>query len=154
MSNHKYPDFGSHPDADLAEADALLMKADALLRRHRFGGTEPSPATIDDDLPILTEIIEDLPPVPAQSAVTAHADLAEQLVELDTELNREIEAWFANELPELLAVELEILSRQLREKALAHLRATLLPMLSARIARRLDDAASAHLETPEAPDDK
>lgn len=152
MNERKYPGFGSDSDADLAEADALLLKADALLRRHRFGASDPSPATIDDDLPILTEIVDDLPSPPAP--VLAHPDLAEQLVELDTELNREIENWFANELPELLAVELETLSRQLREKALAHLRATLLPMLSARIARRLDVASSGQPEAAHKPVDK
>ena len=149
MSNNRYPDFGSDSDADLAEADALLLKADALLRRHRFGASEPSPATIDDDLPILTEIIDDLPPAPIPAG--ASAQLAEHLVELDTELSREIETWFATELPELLAVELETLSKQLREKALAHLRATLLPILSARIACRLDIAASEHPEARESP---
>lgn len=149
MKKHDYPDFGNDPDGDLAEADALLMKADALLRRHRFGAAEPSPATIDDDLPILTEIIETAPSAP--DAFAAQTALVEQLVELDTELNREIEHWFATELPELLETELELMSRQLREKALAHLRATLLPMLSARIARRLDSAATQYPLTTESP---
>jgi hypothetical protein len=138
MSDPKYPGSGNHSDADLAEADALLLKADALLRRHRFGGSEPSPATIDDDLPILTEIVDDIPAPRGPAHVPRQVDLAEQLVGLDAELTREIESWFADELPELLAAELETLSRQLREKALAHLRATLLPTLSARIASRLD----------------
>ncbi len=146
---NNYPGFGSDSDADLAEADALLLKADALLRRHRFGASDSSPATIDDDLPILTEIVDDLSPPP--TSATPHPDLAEQLVELDTELSREIETWFANELPELLAAELEALSRQFHERALAHLRATLLPMLSARIAHRLDVASSAQPGTANSP---
>lgn len=143
MRDGERPPFGINSDADLAEADALLQKADALLRRHRFGATEPSPGTIDDDLPILTDIIDELPAGEDQSSTTRHVSLAEQLVELDTELNREIETWFARELPQLLASELEILSGKLREKALAHLRATLLPTLSARIASRLDVTGSA-----------
>lgn len=138
MSDPKYRGSSNHSDADLAEADALLLKADALLRRHRFGGSEPSPATIDDDLPILTEIVDDIPGPRGSAHRSRQVELAEQLAGLDAELTREIESWFADELPELLAAELETLSRQLREKALAHLRATLLPTLSARIASRLD----------------
>lgn len=136
-------------DIDLAEADALLQKADALLRRHRFGANEPSPGTIDDDLPILTEIIDDFPGAEAPLPGARDVSLAEQLIELDTELNREIENWFARELPQLLASELEVFSRQLREKALAHLRVTLLPTLSARIASRLDVAEGQNQPPPE-----
>ena len=151
-------DTAGPTDEDLTEADALLKKADALLRRHRFGPDDAASPSIDDDLPILTEII-DTPrpsapaPAPASRAGSAQTDkvdtpthhtpvdIVDQLIELDADLNREIEAWFARELPALLSRELDTFSRHLREQAVAHLRASLLPTLSARIASRLDTAA-------------
>jgi len=138
-----WPDlhFGMDPDPDLEEADALLEKADALLRKHRHTGHAETAADPDDDLPILTEIVEDFD-TPGK---TPHADvppvpneLAEFLIDLDTELAREIELWFANELPQLVANELDRMSERLRTEALGHMRATLIPALSERIAARLD----------------
>ncbi|MGL1834622.1 hypothetical protein ACKVEX_13575 [Rhodocyclaceae bacterium SMB388] len=149
-SRNPGPDAG--PDADLEEADALLLKADALLRKHKRAD---SPAREDDydDLPILTEIIDhfELPsaPLPGDDASTARAPgsardapvvLAEYLVELDTVLARELETWFANELPQLITRELDQLTDRLRTESLAHMRATLVPALSALIAERLDPA--------------
>lgn len=140
------------PDADLDEADALLLKADALLRKHKRAD---SPARDEDydDLPILTEIIDDFE-LPSASPTTGDASsgpdpgpprdapvvLAEYLVELDTVLARELETWFANELPQLITRELDQLTDRLRTESLAHMRATLVPALSALIAERLDPA--------------
>jgi len=169
-------------DEELQRADALLGQADALLNRHR-GEASPS---ADDDLPILTDVVDEdelppeallppkraplpgaapaaaptvqpavapspqqppVPPAQAFSAPTptpqaAPASLSphqvEQLVRLDTEISREVEAWLANELPQILSRELDSLAERVRMQALAHLRATLLPTLSERIARRLD----------------
>lgn len=139
-------------EQELKIADALLHKADALLRRHR--GIEPAEPEVevpldDEDLPILTEVVEDFdatvapPAVPAPASTdacgpAAATELAEHMVALDTAIQREVEAWFAQELPLLLSREFERLSGQLREEALAHLRATLLPALSERISHSLD----------------
>ena len=146
------PDPDADPDADLDEADALLLKADALLRKHKRA---ESPARDEDydDLPILTEIIDDfeLPsaPLPGDDALFARDPgpvrdapvvLAEYLVDLDTVLARELETWFANELPQLITRELDQLTDRLRTESLAHMRATLVPALSALIAERLDPA--------------
>lgn len=120
----------------------------------------------EDDLPILTDIVEDfdlavpvlsevVAPSAPDAAAAAHpaaaspapapepadidrARIAEQLIEIDTEVSREVEAWLANELPQILSRELDALVEKVRSETLAHLRATLLPTLSERIARRLD----------------
>lgn len=154
-------------DAEIARADDLLDKADALLRRHRsaepepfVAETTPPPSLADgDDLPILTDIVDEFdadipvltdvaPPVAASPSPTAvpaaaahgidPAIVAEHLIEIDTEIAREVEAWLANELPQILSRELDALVEKVRSETLAHLRATLLPTLSERIARRLD----------------
>lgn len=153
----------------LDKADALLRRhrADLLAAppTPAEGGSD------DDDLPILTEIVSDfgdglpvltdsidtlappapafVPPAPvtatpaaaAAQATTPGVLLAEQLIELDTEIAREIETWLAAELPQIVARELDSLGERIRVETLAHLRATLLPELSARIARRLDPPA-------------
>lgn len=165
-------------EEELQRADALLGQADALLNRHRGETT----AAADDDLPILTDVVDEdelppeallppkraplpgiapavqpavapLPPQPpVQPAQTFSAPTptpqaapaspnphqVEQLVRLDTEISREVEAWLASELPQILSRELDSLAERVRTQALAHLRATLLPTLSERIARRLD----------------
>jgi hypothetical protein len=155
MSNWPLP-AGMDPDDEFRAADALLDKADALLRRHK--GTDPQRAEEfvaldDDDLPLLTEVVDPAefssefsPRSPEPSRAPAPGPelpglvterLAEQLVGLDTEVSREVEAWFAKEFPQLLSRELDKLSTRLQEEALAHLRATLLPALSERISRSL-----------------
>lgn len=130
------------PVDELREADLLLSKADALLRRHQ-APDQPGPTDAPDDIPLLTDVVEDLAFDPGSEPVPAAAEgngvaLAELLVDLDTELAREIEFWFSNELPQLVASELDRFSENLRKEALAHMRATLIPSLSERIANRLD----------------
>lgn len=199
----QWPDF---PDDELGRADDLLGQADALLRRHRGEPLlEPDPARPraappteafdDDDLPILTEIVDTLelpadafltpepeldrarafaspPPAPdvqappfappqsalpapqpvipspvvgspamAPPATEAEAEqrFAERLVELDTAIAREVEEWAARELPQIIARELDRLGERIQDEALAHLRATLLPEISARVSSLLDD---------------
>lgn len=157
----------SETEAEIARADDLLDKADALLRRHRDTGPEPVvtesdpilPLADGDDLPILTDIVDEFdadipvltdaappvatsPPPATIPAAAAHgidpAIVAEHLIEIDTEISREVEAWLANELPQILSRELDALVEKVRRETLAHLRATLLPTLSERIARRLN----------------
>ncbi len=173
-------------DDDLERADDLLGQADALLRRHRGQSDmeaprhaqDPEPAfDDDDDLPILTEIVDDLdlaqawpahkaadaatasifftPPAPAavpaavpaagqgahRAAVAQH--LAERLVELDTEIARKVADWVAVEFQQVLDRELERLGERVRAEMLAHLRATLLPELSAHVSTLLDDSLKA-----------
>ena len=207
-------DWQDFPDDDeLDRADDLLGQADALLRRHR-GDTAAPPARTppgspgpaepvramppplpssqqafdDDDLPILTEVVEDvdlpaeiflpvepsafvthppattspafirtpLQPTPPTEAVlpaatqpgptsqppssaAAEQQLAERLVELDTAIAREIDEWAARELPQIIARELDRLGERIQGEALAHLRATLLPGISARVSSLFED---------------
>ena len=170
-------------DDDLERADDLLGQADALLRRHRGQSDmeaprhaqDPEPAfDDDDDLPILTEIVEDLDlpptwsghkaadaaaasifhtrPAPAPAVTTADQaghraavaqHLAEKLVELDTEIARKVADWVAVEFQQVLDRELERLGERVRAEMLAHLRATLLPELSAQVSTLLDDSTKA-----------
>ena len=171
-------------DDDLERADDLLGQADALLRRHRGQSDmaahshahtqDPDPAFDDDDLPILTEIVDDLDlpptwsghkaadaaaasifhtrPAPAPAVTTADQaghraavaqHLVEKLVELDTEIARKVADWVAVEFQQVLDRELERLGERVRAEMLAHLRATLLPELSAQVSTLLDDSTKA-----------
>jgi hypothetical protein len=151
-------------DDDLAAADRLLDQANALLRRHRGTEVQPgeNPALDSDDLPILTDVVDDsdpalpllheaepLPPPPFTALAPAAPAtplrpapdpdaLAERLVQLDTALNREIEQWVSTEFPQILGRELDRLSTRMQAEMIAHLRAVLLPELSERISHLLD----------------
>ena len=202
-----WPPLHADADAELERADDLLDQADALLSRHRMPPeAQPaarvatqqhadayvrealascdSPLADDDDLPILTEIVDELelpperteqaarplPPLSATATLTASVSaafsaspiaeptatqapsatarmsaedrityqIAERLVELDTQIARSISAWMDKELPQLLQRQLEHLSEQLQTEMQAHLRATLLPELSAHISAQLE----------------
>ncbi|HRP96724.1 MAG TPA: hypothetical protein PL143_10770 [Rhodocyclaceae bacterium] len=140
-----WPPRPTDPGHELEEADILLRKADALLNRHRSGEAAHADAAGGaDDIPILTDVVPDFAkrslPAERRAASPQGIELAELLVGLDTELAREIETWFANELPQLVTRELDRLAAKLREEAIAHMRATLMPTLSERIAKRLGRA--------------
>lgn len=151
-------------DPDLDEADYLLRKADELLNRHHNPTSRQGRQTDDDDIPVLTDIVEEgLPTLSAGSDYSQNrapaspdqrprtgpaspaADNAGWLVELQSELeadiNREIENWFSRELPALISRELEQLSQHLKTQVLSQARATLLPKLTTRIALKIDNAA-------------
>lgn len=123
-------------DSDLREADELLRKADALLSRGRPAGAT---GIEDDDLPLVTEIIPlaERPPEPEAEPDT---EMTEQLIDLDTAIKREIEAWLMREMPEIVERELELLHSRIRAEVLANMRVTLLPRLSDEIASRLPGA--------------
>lgn len=129
---------------ELDTADALLDQADALLQRHRGAASLMTAVGDDiaaDDLPLLTDVVEELPgPALASEAPRPPArgvDLAERLVLLDGLIAREVESWLANELPQLLSAELDRLAERLRSQALAQMRATLLPALAEHISATL-----------------
>lgn len=153
MSTHPNPEFEIALDDE--EGDRLMSKADALIQRH--AGFAATPEV--DDLPVLTDVVDDriepfigesapvvLQPVESEPtiaeippAVFDGADLSQRLVTLDTAISRHIEEWVANELPQLVSRELDELAERLRIQATAHLRATLLPLISAEIAETLDN---------------
>ncbi|QSI78331.1 hypothetical protein [Niveibacterium microcysteis] len=186
------------PNDDLDASDTLLVKADALIHRHR-SSTLPRA----DDLPVLTDVLgEDLPvlediadeialddevaeaaaavatepvteppadsapvvvePDPAIIAAAAEAAakaareeasvqaqaaqmrIAEQLIEFDAHIAQTLESWISNELPQIVAAEVDGMVERLRIKTLAHMRATLVPDLSHKLSELLD----ATLNTP------
>lgn len=112
-----------------------------------------------DDLPVLTDVVDEriepfigdsepiiLEPVgsepelqDAASVLAPVPDLAGRIVELDIAINRLIEDWVATELPQLVSRELDALAERLRVKAVTQLQHSLQPLISAEIARRLDD---------------
>ncbi len=194
-------------DAELERADSLLNQADALLSRHRSAPPEAVPGAMpttgqvtdessrealppygaslaDEDLPILTEIVDELdlppewtehaarplPPLSATASVTASVtaafnasplagptsstststpaamtaedhvayQIAERLIDLDTQIARSVTEWMDKEFPQFLQRELDRLSEHLQTEMQAHLRATLLPALSAHISEQLE----------------
>ncbi len=162
MSQHPSP---FEPTNDpLREADELIDKADALLRRR--GGERETLLSENaaTEIPVLTEVVNEfdvmLPPIdadllaPTPKSKTKGApaaqlgdssesiELVEYMISIDTEIAREIEAWFASELPQLVSRELERMSERLREEVMAHVRATLLPTLSEHLSERLSQIPS------------
>jgi hypothetical protein len=134
----------------------LFEKADALIQRHASFAIESEL----DDLPVLTDVDERSsphrrrrphprtrrrsPPSPScRRPVAAEARrLAERLVTLDTAISRHIEEWVATELPSSSPAS-STTSPSASAKAAAHLRATLLPLISAEIADTLDNGPEA-----------
>ena len=160
MSSHPDPEFEISLDDD--EGDRLMAKADALIHRHTGFAVAPDA----DDLPVLTDVVDDrlepfigdaepitlepgdAEPIIATPDATATAnnegnDLAERLVALDTVIGRHIEQWVTSELPQIISRELDEFAERLHTQAAAHLRASLLPLISAEIADTLDDKPEA-----------
>ncbi|ENO86294.1 hypothetical protein [Thauera linaloolentis] len=174
-------------DEELERADDLLGQADALLGRHRAGRPADMPASaqgtdeassgasadfdpsFDDDLPILTEVVEaselppdwagqapppqpPAPPPPAEPAITLEDriayQIAERLIDLDTQIARSINDWMDREFPQLLQRELDRLGERLQVEMQAHLRATLLPELSAHVSRQMERDPDAAVPPP------
>ncbi|MBN9694358.1 MAG: hypothetical protein J0L85_01015 [Zoogloea sp.] len=127
-----------------------------------FSAEIDAAGTDGDDLPVLTEVVNDrvepyigestpiilepITPEPAAFDAVALASpedatnlMAERLIALETAISRHIEDWMSNELPQLLSRELDEFADRIRVKAVAHLRSTLLPLISTEIADNLDD---------------
>lgn len=127
-----------------------------------FSAEIDAAGTDGDDLPVLTEVVNDrvepyigestpiilepITPEPAAFDAVALAGpedatnlMAERLIALETAISRHIEDWMSNELPQLLSRELDEFADRIRVKAVAHLRSTLLPLISTEIADNLDD---------------
>lgn len=135
-------------DDELERADELLDQADALLRRHRGaeqGAARPRAALDDEDLPILTDVVDDLElvqepasaPAAQGAAAAAPARPGDAQKGLEQAVLREVESWITSEMPRILARELDQLGERLREEMLAHLQSTLAPRLSGRQAADL-----------------
>lgn len=111
--------------------DDLLQKADALMRKHRVfvaGANDKVESRGDadnDDIPVLTEVVDaEQIPVSAASARTS-VDLAE----LRSALAFEMEAWLDEELPQHVLRVLDGITDQLIIQLSLKARAELLPRL-------------------------
>ncbi|APR04791.1 hypothetical protein [Thauera chlorobenzoica] len=100
-----------------------------------------------DDLPLLTDALEaaeldrlgiprrpGAPPPPPDTA--SGAPVPDAAAALADELARSVDAWLERELPQIVAAELDTLAARIRAETHARMRTTLLPALSARLARR------------------
>ena len=151
-------------DHDLERADILLDQADALLNRHReaeaadtpsppFGGTTAA----DDDLPLLTEVVDvrsppaaspvapadlaaEAPPIPADAPPTpADAPPAAALrATLEREIAAAVEDWLVDQLPLIVDRQIDLLVERLRAETLDELRHGLAPAIAERVLQRLD----------------
>lgn len=75
----------------------VLSKADALIQRRRveLGGVpEPQPAHWPDDIPVLTEVVEETAPIPTFSETDKQA--------LRDAIRRELDSWLDENLPQIV----------------------------------------------------
>ncbi len=70
----------------------------------------------------------------------AAMSMSEHLITLDAYIAQAIEGWLNKELPQIISSELEVFVGRMRERATAHMRATLLPDLSEKLSAILDEA--------------
>lgn len=98
-----------------------------------------------DDLPMLTDVVDEAPEGPAPMLTTPILGasmplaLAERIAELDTCLRQQIEDWLNQEIPRLIWQELDHVAERVRTQALGSLHDTLLPRLSAEIIAQLQE---------------
>lgn len=154
-------------DDDIERADALLDQADALLNRHRddepadtpappFGGKAVATGG-DDDLPILTEVVEArarpglaaLEPAAAAEPPPATPELPPALLSalspalraaLEREIAAAVEDWLVDQLPLIVDRQIDLLVERLRAETLDELRRGLAPAIAERVLHRLDPA--------------
>lgn len=142
--------------------DDLLGKADALIRRHRVflaGGQVPAP--LEEELPLLTDVVDAAqfapppeapppPPGPSPQALeqAARARLDALLDALQPELKRSMEQWMEELLPRLLARELHEAADRMLAEIGQRFEADMLP----RLAQTLADARQAALADSADPD--
>jgi hypothetical protein len=118
-------------------ADDIVGKADALMKRHRSfvaGGIQP-PAP-EEDVPVLTEVVDPTQAVKALATALSGSpgaeDLAERMRELLTplppDIARAVEDWLVATLPRLVKRRLDDIAEQVAEEVGSALRESL-PLL-------------------------
>ncbi len=159
---NKPPNTQDIISAETEHVNAILEKANALLRRRREDRQEifqkQNTNLIDEDIPLLTDNALDSPTSPTSNPAPDAAQhhkatkimplrVAEHLIELDTLINRIVQNWLEKELPQHLEYALEKILDDLLEQTLAHAKATLIPALSEKIAQTLDSIDSERIQT-------
>ena len=118
-------------------SEDVVGKADALMKRHRAfvaGGALAAPA--QDDLPLLTDVVDPSQAVPALAAALSGSPGAEDLAgrmhelldPLPPDIARAVENWLVATLPRLVARRLDGVAEQIAEEVGAALRESL-PLL-------------------------
>lgn len=114
----------TYPEAsELSERD-ILHQADALINRHRpQRAADDTDPTVEDDIPLLTEVVDSSPtgPMPDAAPDTQAA--------IRAALSRELETWLDERLPEAVLRVLDGLSDQMIAQVAAQARLELLPRL-------------------------
>jgi hypothetical protein len=115
----------------------VLGKADALMKRRSFvaGGAQSAPPA-EEDVPVLTEVVDPSHAVPALSAALSGTpgaeDLAarmhELLAPLPPDIASAVENWLVATLPRLVARRLDGVAEQIAEEVGSALRESL-PLL-------------------------
>lgn len=116
----------------------VLSQADALMQRHRrvsaitgqpLPGGSGNAAENDDDLPVLTEIVDTSKvsePIPDNTGPDLKAQIHAAVGANDAELARILEGWIASQLPHVLSQALDNVAEQLKTELAAKLRSELL----------------------------
>ena len=135
--------MGRPGESIMTEADDLLQKADALMRRHRVfvagaaeKDDEAAPAG-GDDVPVLTEVVNG--DAVAESARPVHTSVP--ISKLHSALAFELEAWLDEELPLHVMRVLDGITDQLIIQLSLKARAELLPRLQS-ILEATEEAAT------------
>ena len=136
----------------MSDTSPIIGQADALMRKHRrtfvVGGASSAdmpPTSVVDDVPVLTEVVDDFDAPLQNSGDTARlldehiAFVIEQRCEL---LEKELEAWVDAHLPQAIAAALDQFSDQLMARLSLHARTELLPQLL--LALQTGEAVSTH----------
>lgn len=113
------------PDDTNSAPSPVVQQADALMRRHRrfVAGGEVVPPVVDD-LPVLTEVVDDAVAVFPEQEMAARIHAAVGATE--AELARALERWIAMHLPQALEQALGRVSEQLQQELAARLRSEVL----------------------------
>ena len=121
----------------MADDDDLLLKADALMRRHRVfvaGAAAADDGAGDEDVPLLTDIVG--PDALRELPVSTPVDLAA----LRGALAAELEAWLDEDLPQHVQHVLDGITDQLIIQLSKQARAELLPRLQGVLATAQESA--------------
>lgn len=116
--------------------DDLLAKADSLIRRHRVfvAGARAKPEP-DEDLPVLTDVIDRAPegsdahaevpsppaePDPALLAKAIASEVDARLAEMHPRIVAVVREWIDSALPEIVSREVELLRGQVTRAVAEH----------------------------------
>jgi hypothetical protein len=127
----------------MVTGDSLIDKADTLLQRRRVfvaGGSahqfSPPPRMESVELPVLTEVVDTLSPLPLEQTVPperiealAKALLLERLPASQQQLAVTLSGWLDTELPQVVMRVVDGLTDQIIAQVTAEARASLLPRL-------------------------